>query len=69
MTYDQIVAQYPCPDRRGMGYTGCTCTNNYRQDPKFVDCKAYATHTLQIENCINCPFRMQHEARLRQLNG
>jgi len=69
MNYDEIVQRYPCPDRRGMGFTGCTCTNNYRQDPRFVDCAAYGSKTTRIENCINCPFQMQHDAKKRQLNG
>jgi hypothetical protein len=69
MSYEEIVQQYPCPDRRGMGYTGCTCTNNYRQDPRFVDCAAYWSKTTRVENCINCQFRMQHDAKKRQLNG
>ena len=69
MDYAELVQKYPCPDRKGMGYSGCTCTNNYKQDPRFVDCAAYGSHNYPKENCINCPFRMQHDANRRQLNG
>jgi hypothetical protein len=69
LSYEEFVLKYPCPDRRGMGYSGCTCTNNYKQDPRYVDCAAYASHTTIKENCIICPFRLQHESRLKQLNG
>jgi hypothetical protein len=55
--YDEIVSKYPCPHRVGMGYAGCTCNNTYHQDPKYVNCEAYAVKNMHVTNCTNCPFR------------
>lgn len=69
MDFIEVTEKYPCPDRRGVGYSGCTCNNTYREDTKLVSCKAYGSHNMPNENCIICPFRLQHEAKTKQLNG
>lgn len=66
--YEIIDQKYPCKFRRGMGYTGCKCNNDYRQDPRFVDCAAYGTHGLAVTNCIDCPFRPRNP-QTQPLNG
>jgi hypothetical protein len=69
MNYEEVEELYPCPDRRGIGYSGCSCTNNHKPDNRLVDCAAYGSHNYPATNCVNCPFRMQHDVNKRQLNG
>jgi hypothetical protein len=69
MTFDEAEILYPCVDRSGIGYAGCTCNGTYRPDQQLVTCKAYGSHNYPVNNCINCPFRAQHDAAKRQLNG
>jgi hypothetical protein len=69
MTFEEVEQLYPCPDRRGVGHAGCSCNSTYRPDNRLVSCRAYGSTNYPADNCVNCPFRFQHEARIKQLNG
>lgn len=58
MTYEEFVKEYPCEWRNGMGFSGCQCNNNWKQDDNYVDCKAYASKSYPRQNCVNCPYRL-----------
>jgi hypothetical protein len=68
LSYDEFDKKYPCPDRVGIGYSGCRCNNTSRENPQLVNCRAYASHNYPRLNCLQCPYRMQYIERLKQQN-
>lgn len=69
MTYEDAQSQYPCMERRGMGYSGCKCNETYRPDNRLVDCAFHGSASIPTHNCINCPGRRWKNSNNQILHG